>query len=354
MKTFFNFPEEVDISHYENIRNEVRDIFRDDSTILSIYEYGSVSSPGVSDIDLMFVLKDLHINNEDSLNLLDASDSAQRLVADGNVIKMPQQTMEKLLYVDELFPSRLMGKEIEIQKPSLEEKNFIKYVALIDWLPERVLKISKIYNSESININNALCTLHSFCYSLRTLNKEFYVNEESLDVINKTAELRNSWYELSNPEKELLELMELALKVGHDQLFSYYRFLLQKELYLYEEFSLGFDVDLELYENCFLRFSNIDKPASYKDSLNLSTFNSSYLIVPSYFLPHFYYQSIQKGLLANNISSKFNKYIQLDTSIINLHYKNTIQKKLEIMEENAQFLIRHNLKTGLLRFGFHF
>ena len=131
MKTFFNFPEKVDISHYENIRNEVRDIFRDDSTILSIYEYGSVSSPGVSDIDLMFVLKDLHINNEDSLNLLDASDSAQRLVADGNVIKMPQQTMEKLLYVDELFPSRLMGKEIEIQKPGLEEKNFIKYVALV-------------------------------------------------------------------------------------------------------------------------------------------------------------------------------------------------------------------------------
>ncbi len=353
-KDFFNFPEKVDITHYEKIREEVREIFSKDKTVLSIYEYGSVSSPGVSDIDLIFVLKDLEIENEDSLNLLHASEAAQRLVADGNVIKMPKETMEKLLFVDNLFPKKLLGSEINILEPSIQEKSLITLVALIDWLPERILKLIKILNSRSININNALCTLHSFCYSIKTLDKILDSSHQSSFVIKQTSELRNNWYSFKNPCEDLLELLERAIDLGHKQIFNYLSYLRNTDIYMNAEFSVGSEVDLELYADCFIRFKDTDTTIDYKQSLDISNDKRSYVIIPSYFLPHFYHQSVHDGLISKVIRSKFNKVLDIGILSVNKAYLSTIQKKLEIMERNAIFLKRHNIKSGLLRFGFHF
>ncbi len=354
MKQFFNLPEKVNKEHYENVRHEIQNLFSKNKSVLSIYEYGSVSSPGVSDMDLIFILNDHDLINAGLFDLHEASESAKKLVADGTVIKMPKNVMQNLMYVDKLFPKRILGKEIFIREPTQQEKNFIACVALIDWLPERILKLGKIYNSEKINVNNALCTLHSFCYSLKTLNKILGADDRSLLVISKTSELRNNWYDLVKPEKGLLKLLKLAIEVGHEQIFSYFQFLKQKEVYIKGDFITGIEVDLELYPECFLRFIDTKNSIDFNNSLRLFDGKRNYIILPSYFLPHFYYQSLHGGCISNNIRSKFSLDLDMDLSSVNKYYLEAIKTKISIMEENAQFLRKNNISSGLLRFGFHF
>ena len=353
MKQYFNLPEKVNKDHYENIRQEIQNLFSKNKSVLSIYEYGSVSSPGVSDIDLIFILNDHDLSDTGLFDLHEASESAKKLVADGTVIKMPKNVMHNLMYIDNLFPKRILGKEIFIKEPTQEEKKFITYVALIDWLPERILKLGKIFNSEKINVNNALCTLHSFCYSLRTLNKTLGSDDKSLLVISKTSELRNNWYDLDGPEKHLLKLLKLAIEVGHNQIFSYFQFLKNQQIYINGEFITGFEVDLELYPECFLRFVDTKDSIDFNKSLSLFDGRKNYIILPSYFLPHFYYQSLHGGWISNNIKSKFSINLDIELSSLNKHYLEAIKTKINIMEENAQFLRKNNISSGLLRFGFH-
>ncbi len=353
MKEYFNLPEKVKDDHYEKVREEVKKLFSKDKSVLSIYEYGSVSSPGVSDIDLIFILRD-EILDEGSIDLKDASDATKRLVADGTVIKMPKEVMEDIFYIDELFPRKLLGEDISFTQPTEEEKRYIKSVALIDWMPERLLKLGKMHNTDQVNVNHTLCTLHSFCYSLKSLNNILGETDESTNIIQLTAELRNNWYELDSPEIQLLRLIEEALDTGHIRLFDYFQYLKGEDLYFDNQLSLDLELDLELYPDCFIRFSDTQSPIGYRDSLKLAKDGKSFIKIPNYFLPHFYCQSIQGGRISNNISTKFTKEFQISLDAINHLYRGTIEKKVSIMEQNAQFLIKHNLSSGLIRFGFHF
>ena len=56
--SFFNYPKQALISNYDDVRKAIIKFYMGNSDIISIYEYGSVSAPGVSDLDLIFVLKD--------------------------------------------------------------------------------------------------------------------------------------------------------------------------------------------------------------------------------------------------------------------------------------------------------
>ena len=97
-KNYYNYPTKLDESHYEEIRKDIIKYFSDNKDIMSIYEYGSVSAPGVSDLDLIFVLNDLLSPKNTTFDLSSISDSAHSLVADGTIIKMPKEVLINILF----------------------------------------------------------------------------------------------------------------------------------------------------------------------------------------------------------------------------------------------------------------
>ena len=162
MYLFENHPKKVSQDFYSSARKEIVDYYSTNSDIVSIYEYGSVSSPGVSDLDIILVLKNLISSSEDSLGFLNISDDVHSLVADGNVMKMPESVFCRINQIDKFNVKRIYGQELLFDGVSNNDKEILRIVSVIDWLPERVLRLTKVINSEVINIANVLCILHSF------------------------------------------------------------------------------------------------------------------------------------------------------------------------------------------------
>ena len=102
--SFFNYPKQAVIGNYDDVRSAIIEFYDHNEDVISIYEYGSVSNPGVSDLDLIFVLKDEISSTESEFNLSSISAFAQDLVADGTVIKMPLN----------VFKNRPMPNEIAV------------------------------------------------------------------------------------------------------------------------------------------------------------------------------------------------------------------------------------------------
>lgn len=351
---FFNYPKQVSVGDYGSVRNQIIKFYQENSDIISIYEYGSVSAPGVSDLDLIFVLKDQILSNENEFDLSNISSFAHDLVADGTVIKMPLNIFQKIQYFDNLNFHKLSGKDILFDKPTESDDKFIKLASIVDWVPERILKLTRILNSEDINITNALCVLHSFGYSLKYLDNILGASEESRKVIEETARLRGEWHQIDHPEEDLVKCLGKAIDIGYKRLFDYEDYLRCDTDYLLEDFNCNFDIDLELYKNHFIRFSS-SRIDCYESSIkNIQCNNKYYVVVSMYFYPHFAILASQRGKLSECMLNKIQPSAPIKSSIVNKSYKDNLLRKINLAELNAQFLQKNNLKTGLIRYGFHF
>ena len=352
--SFFNYPKRAVIGNYNDVRRAIIKFYDCNKDIISIYEYGSVSAPGVSDLDLIFVLKDEISSTEAQFNLANISTFAQDLVADGTVIKMPLNVFQNIQYFDNLNFHKLSGLEVSINDPTEVDDKFIKLASIIDWVPERILKLTRIINSDEINITNALCVLYSFGYSLKFLDRLLGSSEDSRNLIIETARLRGTWHDIDNPEIDLVECLKNAVKIGIRRLFDYEIYLRSSDDYLSVDFSINHDIDLELYSNHFLHFSDVHSPDFDVNLSSIQMDEKFYVVLSHYFYPHFAILAGLEGKLSKRMCSKIQNYVRIDRGVVNSSYEENLRRKMNLAEQNAEFLSRNNLKTGLIRYGFHF
>ncbi len=352
--TFESYPKEAVVSHYEDVRGEVISYYSENDDIIAIYEYGSVNAPGVSDLDLIFVLKDQVNSDVNDFDLSNLSTFAYDLVIDGTVIKMPIDVFKNIQFFDNLNFHKLSGEDIAVVKPSELDDKFIKLASIVDWVPERILKLTRMLRSERINITNALCVLHSFGYSLKYLDKVLGDTAASQNVIQETARLRREWHSIASPEQELIKCLGMAIDVGYQRLFDYEEYLRGDDDYLLAGFKCGHDIDLELYKGHFIRFRDHGDRCFRSSALEASCDNKFYVVISSFFYPHFAILASGDGKLAECMRGKITPFDSIDDSIVNESYRNNLSRKINLAELNAEFLKGNNFKNGLIRYGFHF
>ena len=351
---FFNYPKRVSIDHYENIRKDIVEYFDGNDDIISIYEYGRVKAPGISDLDLIFVFNDKIINDAKLFSIRNVSFPAYELVMDGSVIKMNKDSFAHICYFDDLRFNRLMGKNIEVFEPGLDKKKMICLVSVLDWVPERILRLINILQQNKINISNSLCILNSFCYSLKYIDQLIGNSNDASFVIEETLELRSNWYSLICPEEKLFNCLNLAINVGYDRLVDYEKFLRKSGNYLNDEFSINEPVDLELYNGFFIRFSQKDQSEFQKTAEKLTNNKQKYIVISSYFYAHFMILAAMNGSLSQIMRNKINPFYYINDYSMYGKYVRTLKKKMTIAEINAQFLRANRFDNGLIRYGFHY
>jgi hypothetical protein len=111
---------------------------------------------------------------------------------------------------------------------------------------------------------------------------------------------------------------------------------------------------LELYSNHFIRFTQSNTEKNVASARILLSGKKYYVCVSNYFYPHFAILASQKGKLSKRMLSKMKPFAPINDSIVNRLYKDNLIRKINLAEKNAQFLKKNNLKTGLIRYGFHF
>ena len=352
--TCINYPKQVTTKHYDDARTELISHYSDNKDVVAIYEYGSVSAPGVSDLDLIFVLKN-QVNTDAKLfDLTHLSESVRALVEDGTVIKMPEEVFKYILYFDNLNLKILTGRKIDIINPNEQDDTFIKLASIVDWVPERILKMTRILYSTKINITNALCVLHSFSYSLHYLEKVLSSNPQSKLVIKKIAQLRGDWYTIESPEEALIQCLEQAIDIGYQRLRDYESFLISSDCYLLKNFNSKIPIDLELYKNHYIRFDNCDNNNAKEKAKSLCTNNKYYVVISHFYYPHFSILAEQQGRLASSMQNKMMPCVTVENNYTNHLYRNNLARKIALAEKNSLFLLANGFTNGLIRYGFHF
>ena len=350
---FRNYPLNATINDYENIRQSIIERFCSKLGILGIYEYGSVSTPGVSDLDLIFVLDEGASHIDEDYSLTEIGKFAQRLVEDGSIIKMQKVVFENILFLDHFNLKRLFGVDINIVRPSPTDIDLIKFASLMDWLPERVLKLHRIRNDSVLNINNALCVLHSLNYSFQSA--DFFVGkiEQKTALEADISNLRNAWNEFDNAENHLLNCIDHAIFIGLEYLKALDEYIGNTTLYLSRRFSMNSNTSLELYKNHFLEFNNSESFFTTIRWNSDRSINQYFLTLPHTFYPHFATLASVNGILGANIRKKMANYIPIPQGIVSKPYQTNLLRKINLAQVNAQFIKSQNLDTGLLRYGFH-
>jgi len=352
-------PKKVSEEYYQKARKEIIQYYSENIDILSIYEYGSVSSPGVSDLDIILVLNDKIKTQETNFDFSKISKKAHNLVADGNVMKMSKENFINLNFLDnKINVKKLYGKDLLLKHTVEEDKEILDLISVIDWLPERILRLTSAISSKNINITMVLCVLHSFSYSIKRID-DLTCNDlkssKSQSILEKIKMLRNNWYSIDNPSNKLIDCIKESITLGYSYLVIFEDYLKNTKKYCKSNKTLDKEINLELYDNHFIRFVNSNNSVKNESiARDMSREDKTFVVISSYFYPHFECLANQEGTLSSVMNKKISPLIEFKGELLISKYEHSLRKKLAIAESNAQFLLKNNIKNGLIRYGFHF
>lgn len=345
---FFNYPKKVDQSFYKNARKTIINYFENDRNLDSIYEYGSVSAPGVSDIDMILVFKK-DPSNISKYNFKEIDKDVYDLVANGNVIKMESRTFSSLNYIDQLNMKLMYGENIT-QSEVPEKFIFTReLISICDWLPERIKRIEIATLKSEINISYILGLLHSLIYSIKKVEKFTQEIEGSSYLKQLISDLRLNWYSKDNPEKLLSEAIIISIEIGLRAIELISKILIKK-------------ITLKFWENQYST-SNINVPMHYSINLNFSEsleFDSlanykknKRIIFPGIFAYHFINLAHLPTLISKRLSLKIFKELPNSRLDIKDPYQNYLYIKASLISDNLIFIEKNNFNGGLIRYGFY-
>lgn len=347
-RKYLNYPKRVDLTYYEKARKEIINYFSKDKSLESIYEFGTVKAPGISDIDIILIFKSNPINIE-KYSFREINERVYSLVANGNVIKMERSTFACLDYIDNFNLKFLDGVSIKKSPIPKNLKNIREIISICDWLPERIKRIQMILSKSSINISHTLCLLHSITYSIKNveiLTSKIEISDKLFDLISS---LRTNWYDLKNPEILLEKALELSIEVGLNAILKLTDLLIQKiptslfeSNYKISDISvpLHFDITLEFHNS--LSFNSLEKYR--KDKI---------IIFPGILAYHYLNLAVLPTQISRRLSLKlFNKIINPTLKLEN-EYINYLYIKASLISDNLNFLEKNKFKGGLIRYGFY-
>jgi len=329
---FVNRPNEISREYYDCLREGVIMHFSIHPDIISVYEYGSVKAPGISDLDLIIVCKD-RITDFKPIPKLDYD--IHNIMGSVTLMLMPVGVFKRLQHIDPFNLKLLTGIPIEPEYP--EDVGIRDLVSVIDWLPERLIRMVKLRKAETIDINYALGLLYSFRYTIKKVCEilSIPVKPECEEI----KQLRIGWFTSREPERAIPDLLARTATIAHD---------------LVKAFDKHLDIHLEL-PTIRLSLSNgmdyiFDKPDDIS-SLEGSTERKGILHLPRSFYPHYAGYAGLPGYLPNELTKRIHPFIKIDNPLPK-RYLDYQKKKMAICEENAQFVIENRLPKTLIRFGF--
>ena len=209
---FIDYPKKKSNKHYDINRKKIKEYFKNDKNILSIYEYGKTEAPGVSDLDIIIIFKDTSkkINlNKKKYDFINIDKQLFDLIKFGNVIKMNNETFKSIQYFDEFKLNHLLGKKLKYIKPNRKELSIINKISISDWVPERILRLQNILRNKKIILLMLMC--FKLIMLFVEIIKKIIGNNENINfVIRETKLLRLKWLQIKEPEIRLILLIKSA------------------------------------------------------------------------------------------------------------------------------------------------
>jgi hypothetical protein len=169
---FFNLPEEYSIEDYKEAVDYIIGRYSDIGGLISIYNWGDPSIPGISDIDIVFVFKTGKTNPVPILNrsfyFLNAK---TRYLVRHPFVFIDEYSFKKVRYI---YPNTgfklLHGNSLQIDKLSSDDLYYSKMALLNDIIIRHYPRdFIEQFVDKNINTRDTLLRLNSLKYSVKIL-----------------------------------------------------------------------------------------------------------------------------------------------------------------------------------------
>ncbi|MBI2101510.1 hypothetical protein HYT53_02765 [Candidatus Woesearchaeota archaeon] len=240
--SFYGHPVKYRLEDYGRVLGRIKKKVQKEHRILSVYGFGKVSAPGISDIDLIFVLKEgSKLPPLLKKNYID--DDSKYLVFHPFLI-FTENIFKNIRYI---YPSsdyiKIYGKEIEIYKPKdTEIKKIKKYLVTDTTLRHFPVDFLYILLSKKINIRMCLLRLNAISHTFRMFHDISGVKKpEWKKFSEKISHIRKNWFDMDD-------------NIRKDMLLG----LLKESVYISSDFVKEFDAFLSRDKNSLLHAKQRD------------------------------------------------------------------------------------------------
>ena len=341
-KKYVNRPKALPLAAYHQARQEIINRFKNNKDVLAIYEYGQVGSPGISDLDLIVITRPKLTASQPADYLIDKNFTAQtRQIISGTLMIMKEEDFFNILIFDNVKLKKLYGKKIKLAKLSPVEKHAREIASVMDWLPERLTRLIKLYRQPRLNVHYALLCLKSATYALQKIAKLTGCKRHNL-LTSEVILARKKW--LKNQPHDLRYLIKRMIYAGYDALNDF------THTFSKEKFPEG---SLSLFPWQKIVFTNKESAIDPDLAISLSTDKEVAIPINANLLGHFWTYSQQPGLLARQAKKQLLLSANVRPIKHNSYYK-FLKKKMTLATSCTDFLLKNNLETGLYKFGFYF
>ncbi len=126
--------------NYQEARKEFKELISKHKGIKVAYESGSVSVPGLSDLDFILIL-DKKWGVDDTQSYYDSlsriSLNLQTAIGPGNILLIPSYLESEMLVIDD-FNLKLLSSSASNVEPKKYYDKYTEICRVLDWLPERI------------------------------------------------------------------------------------------------------------------------------------------------------------------------------------------------------------------------
>lgn len=226
--SFYAYPVKYGLKDYERVLGKIRSKAEQSKEVLSVYTFGHVGVPGISDIDLIFVLKNgSKLPHFLKSNYID-KDSNYLVFHPFFIITEDIMRSMKYIYPNSNFV-KIYGKEIGIIEPSKEELKKIKTYLTTDVIL-RHFPVDYLYIllSKSLNVRMILVRLNALGHSFKVFNDISGIKNQSWDDFSKkVASIRKNWFTIGEGKRdeEILGLLKDAVCISMDFVEEFAAFL---------------------------------------------------------------------------------------------------------------------------------
>lgn len=199
---FIKKPHNCPIEVYENTANKIAEYVSEFPEVLSIYKMGNITVPGISDLDILVVIKD----NEKIpyLDITGISSEQEKYTLMHGVFVVPESfwLYRHFFYIYDNLRSK-GGNELPdpLVEPSPEFRELLHKRFAIQHILKVYVNICAQLSVYSLKVRPLLCELHALRYDQKALAIWLtpLITDTFQEYCQRIAELRNHWF--SWPEK---------------------------------------------------------------------------------------------------------------------------------------------------------
>lgn len=330
---------------YDLARAELLDYIKNRSDLVSLWEYGEVSQPGVSDLDLVAVIKDdIQSGLADYLRKNKFSKRVLDAMAHANLMVVPESSSQGLMYWDDI-QLRDLKTQSSIPQPKDINVRHRRIAMLTDWYFERTYRICCAKNKLRSNPNLVLAQMKSYGYCVDNFKKlsASPVATQYDDLKKDVTYLRDIWLDLDEREKY----------ARIDQLYR-----------MFYDFSESFhQIIFDFYESLDVYPDRNDEPGYYRFAFpdnctfsfntSVGTLSADSISVPLKLLNHFAMYADYDSALSHELKQSFNRLPRVSHDFKNNEFSGFLCQRIKYASLWYDALVKYQFNYGLFKFGWY-